>query len=74
MINHPRGNPRVLALLTPLLWGGAREELVEDVEGSLVGRLSNGTRLLQQVCFDVCTGDETRVVEVDSDEFALICE
>lgn len=58
-------------LLTPLLGSGSRQQLVEDVECAFIAGLADGSRLLQQVCLNVCTGDVSRVVEVDTDEFTL---
>jgi len=48
-----------------------QQALVENMECSFVLRLTNGTRLLQQIGFDVGPRDEARSIEVDPDEFAL---
>lgn len=58
-------------LLTLLLASGSRKQLVEDVECAFIAGLADGSRLLQQVRLNVCTGDVSRVVKVDTDEFTL---
>ena len=45
------------------------QQLIEDVKGAFFFRLTNGPRFLQQIRFDRGTSDETRGVEVDSNEF-----
>jgi len=52
-----------------LLSVGSGEDLVEDVEGSLALALVNDSGLLEQVDLETGSGDETRSVELESDEF-----
>lgn len=50
---------------------GTTQELIEDVEGAFVGRLSTDARLLEQIRLDIGTGNIAGHVEVDTNEFAL---
>jgi hypothetical protein len=58
--------------LLALISRGAGEQLVEDMECSLLGSLANSSRLLEQVSLDVGSRNVTGRIEVDSNEFALL--
>ena len=46
-------------------------DLVEDVEGPLLGSLADRPALLQEVSLDVGPSDEPTLIKVDPDELAL---
>ena len=46
-------------------------ELVEYMIIALVGFLENNTRFLQEIPFDICTGNVPVVIKLDTDEFSL---
>jgi hypothetical protein len=54
-----------------LVSGGTGEQLIEDMECALILSLADSPRLLQQVSFDVGTGNVPGSVEVDANEFTL---
>jgi hypothetical protein len=58
--------------LTPLFGRSTNKKLVKDVERSFIFRLTDGTTLFEKVRFDICTGDVTAGVEIDTDELSLL--
>lgn len=57
--------------LGAVLGSGSGEQLVEDVESSLILGLADGSRLLQEIGLNIGAGDVARGIKVDSDEFTL---
>lgn len=55
-----------------LLSRGAGQQLIENMECALIGRLTDGSRLLEQISLDVSTRNVAGSVEVDANKFALI--
>ena len=58
-------------VLTLEVCAGPQEQLVEYVEGSLLGLLSDHSGLLQQVGLDVAPGQLASNVEVDPNKLTL---
>lgn len=54
-----------------LLSRSACQQLVEDMERTLVGGLTDRSRLLEQIGLDVSTGNVAGSVEIDSNELSL---
>lgn len=50
---------------------GAGQQLIENMECSLILRLTNGSRLLEQISLDVSTRNVPGSIEVDANKFAL---
>lgn len=49
----------------------ASEQLIENMECTLLLRLTNGSRFLEQISLDIGTRNVTGSIEIDSNEFAL---